>query len=107
MNDRLALSQVSWCFNLKLETTSEFNHEDATLSQPFAHMVYFTLKDSSDEACQRLIAACKHFLSDHDGTIHFSAGSLALMPAKIPSSSSRSRSSNWKRGTTIFVSSVL
>jgi hypothetical protein len=40
-------------------------------------MVYFTLKDNSTEACQKLVAACKQYLSDHDGTIHFSAGSLA------------------------------
>ena len=47
------------------------------MSQPFAHMVYFTLKDSSAAACQKLVAACEQYLSDHEGTVHFSAGSLA------------------------------
>ncbi len=47
------------------------------MSQPFAHMVYFTLKDDSSRARERLVAACKEYLSDHDGTIHFSAGAVA------------------------------
>src|SRR5689334_5477260 len=38
------------------------------------HMVYFTLKDSSTEAKQKLVAACKKYLSDHEGTVYFSAG---------------------------------
>jgi len=38
------------------------------------HMVYFTLKDSSDEAIQRLIASCKEHLSGHPGTVLFAAG---------------------------------
>lgn len=38
------------------------------------HMVYFTLKDNSDEAIQRLIASCKELLSGHPGTVFFAAG---------------------------------
>ena len=38
------------------------------------HMVYFTLKDDSDEAIQRLIASCKEHLSGHPGTVFFAAG---------------------------------
>jgi len=38
------------------------------------HMVYFTLKDSSDEAIQRLIASCKEHLSGHPGTVFFAVG---------------------------------
>ena len=45
--------------------------------QPFGHMVFFTLRDSSSEAQASLIAACQKYLSDHPGTLHFSAGSLA------------------------------
>ncbi len=37
-----------------------------------AHMVYFTLKDPS--ATQRLVDACKKYLTGHEGTVHFSAG---------------------------------
>jgi hypothetical protein len=38
------------------------------------HMVYFTLKDSSDEAVQRLIASCKEHLTGHAGTVFFAVG---------------------------------
>ncbi len=42
-----------------------------------AHIVYFTLKDSSPEACQKMVDACRKYLSDHPGTVHFSAGTRA------------------------------
>ena len=42
-----------------------------------AHMVYFTLKDNSPAARQKLVAACKKYLSGHDGTVYFSAGPRA------------------------------
>jgi len=42
-----------------------------------AHMVYFTLKDRSDAARDGLVHACQKYLSDHPGTIHFSAGPRA------------------------------
>jgi hypothetical protein len=38
------------------------------------HMVYFTLKNSSDLAIQRLLASCKENLSGHPGTVFFAAG---------------------------------
>ncbi|MCA9212133.1 MAG: Dabb family protein [Planctomycetales bacterium] len=43
----------------------------------FGHMVYFTLKDSSDEAIDALIAGCDEFLTDHPGTVLYSSGKLA------------------------------
>lgn len=42
-----------------------------------AHVVYFTLKDGSPEARDALVAACHRYLTDHPGTIHFSAGPRA------------------------------
>jgi hypothetical protein len=39
-----------------------------------SHMVYFKLKDNSDEAVAKLVAGCKEFLTDHEGTIYFSVG---------------------------------
>jgi Stress responsive A/B Barrel Domain len=42
-----------------------------------AHMVYFTLKDRSPAAADRLIAACHQYLNDHPGTVYFSVGKLA------------------------------
>jgi quinol monooxygenase YgiN len=38
-----------------------------------AHDVYFTLKDNSPAAKQRLVEACRKHLSDHPGTVWFSA----------------------------------
>jgi len=47
-------------------------------AQPMlSHDVYFSLKDNSPEAKQKLIAACKKYLTDHPGTIRFAVGPLA------------------------------
>lgn len=43
----------------------------------FSHMVYFTLKDSSPEACEQLVQSCREYLTDHPGTDFFAAGTLA------------------------------
>ena len=40
-------------------------------------MVYFSLKDNSADAKQKLVDACKKYLGDHDGTVYFSAGVIA------------------------------
>ena len=48
----------------------------ATTSQ-MGHFVFFTLKDHSAEACEALVAACRKYLSDHPGTVHFSVGTRA------------------------------
>ncbi len=42
-----------------------------------SHTVFFTLKDSSDEACQTLIDACHEYLTKHDGIKLLAAGRLA------------------------------
>lgn len=42
-----------------------------------AHCVYFTLKEKTPEAQQQLIAACQQYLTDHPGTLQFSAGPRA------------------------------
>lgn len=39
-----------------------------------AHMVFFKLKDNSPAAKEKLVAACQKYLSDHEGTVYFSAG---------------------------------
>ena len=45
--------------------------------QHLAHMVYFSLNDNSAQAQQKLVEACKKYLSKHPGTVYFSAGTLA------------------------------
>lgn len=42
-----------------------------------SHMVYFTLKDSSEAAQQTLVDACQKYLKNHDGVTFFAAGKLA------------------------------
>jgi succinylarginine dihydrolase len=42
-----------------------------------AHDVYFSLNDASDKAKSELVAACKKYLTGHDGTVYFSVGTLA------------------------------
>ena len=42
-----------------------------------AHMVYFTLKESSPEGRKKLIAACDKYLTDHPGTVFYGAGPVA------------------------------
>ncbi len=39
-----------------------------------AHIVYFTLKDNSPAASQKLLDACQKYLTDHEGTVFFGAG---------------------------------
>jgi hypothetical protein len=43
-------------------------------SPQLAHMVFFSLKDNSPEAAQKLVDACKKYLSKHEGEVYFSAG---------------------------------
>jgi hypothetical protein len=47
-------------------------------NQPMlAHSVYFSLTDNSAAAKEKLLAACKKYLSGHPGTTFFAAGTLA------------------------------
>ncbi len=41
-----------------------------------AHNVYFALKDNSEAAIQKMVAACKKYLSTHPGIVFFACGSL-------------------------------
>lgn len=40
------------------------------------HGVYFTLKDNTPQAREKLVTACKKYLTKHPGTVHFTAGTL-------------------------------
>lgn len=46
-------------------------------SPMLAHNVYFSLKDNAPAAKKKLVDACKKYLSGHDGTVFFAAGTLA------------------------------
>jgi hypothetical protein len=45
--------------------------------RPLAHMVMFTLKDRSPEARAKFVKSCHKYLKDHEGTTHFSVGTIA------------------------------
>jgi hypothetical protein len=40
------------------------------------HMVYFTLKDRSPAAVEKVVEACRKYLTGHPGTVFFAAGTL-------------------------------
>ncbi|HYN04291.1 MAG TPA: Dabb family protein [Vicinamibacteria bacterium] len=46
----------------------------AEAGRSLAHDVYFTLRDASPEAKQKLVDACRLYLTGHEGTVFFAAG---------------------------------
>ena len=42
-----------------------------------AHMVFFALKDHSKESRERFLASCDKYLSEHEGTVYYSVGTIA------------------------------
>lgn len=54
---------------------------NASSTQPketgmISHDVYFSLKDNSPAAKKKLVAACKKYLTGHEGEVFFAAGTL-------------------------------
>jgi hypothetical protein len=47
-----------------------------------SHSVFFTLNDSSPEAVEKLVAACRTYLIDHPGTQFFAVGTMAAEYAR-------------------------
>lgn len=50
---------------------------DKNAGQQLAHDVFFTLKDRTPEAKQKLVDSCKKYLTGHPGCEAFSAGVVA------------------------------
>jgi hypothetical protein len=42
-----------------------------------AHMVFFALKDHSKDSREKFIASCDKYLSEHEGTVYYSVGTIA------------------------------
>ena len=61
---------------LVLSTFAMLSRADAA-DPKLAHMVYFKLKDSSPAAKEKLVQACRKYLSGHEGVVAFAAGVLA------------------------------
>jgi Stress responsive A/B Barrel Domain len=51
--------------------------EPASTDRLLAHNVFFTLHDSSPQAAQRLLGACRKYLAPHAGIVFFACGSRA------------------------------
>jgi hypothetical protein len=50
---------------------------EARAASVLAHDVYFELKDDSPATRAALVAACRKYLTGHDGTVSFAAGTVA------------------------------
>ena len=50
----------------------------SSLTRPamLAHSVFFSLHDNSPAAIRKLVDACKKYLPNHPGVLHFSVGTL-------------------------------
>ncbi len=60
------------------DRAAAFPDEKGEAAEPMlAHMVFFTLNDSTPENRAKLAAACDKYLNDHDGTVYYSAGIIA------------------------------
>lgn len=66
----VAIVALGGVVSLAVSTAAEPKKAEAQLG----HMVFFTLKDRTPAAAAKLVAACDKYLSDHDGTIYYSAG---------------------------------
>jgi hypothetical protein len=66
----LSLALVGY---LALNPRTETQAADAPGTM-IAHDVYFSLKDNSAAAKNKLVAACHKYLSDHPGTVFYAAG---------------------------------
>jgi hypothetical protein len=42
-----------------------------------AHIVFFTLKEQTAEARQKLVASCQKYLAKQEGALHFAVGTIA------------------------------
>jgi hypothetical protein len=72
----LVLIPLAFGLALFLRTSAAGGDEPAS-GALLSHDVFFALKDSSPTAKKKLVDACKKYLSNHPGTVFFSAGVLA------------------------------
>ncbi len=49
----------------------------AAESKVLSHDVYFALNEPSADATAKLVVACRKYLTGHEGTVFFAAGTLA------------------------------
>ena len=69
----LGLSAILWFGSHSMAVT---NASETRAEPQLAHMVFFTLKERTPEGRKKLVESCKKYLSKHQGTVYFSAGTL-------------------------------
>ena len=62
---------------LVLATVLSVSTRAAAESKVLSHDVYFALNDPSADARAKLVVACRKYLTGHEGTVFFAAGTLA------------------------------
>ena len=65
------------CIALLLAGGCRYQNKLSGDSQMFAHNVYFTLNDASEEKKAELVAECHRYLKDHPGVVFFAAGTVS------------------------------
>ena len=71
MNDRSTLALLALA---GLALAAPRASTGAEAARVLAHDVYFTLRDASPPEKQKLVAACRKYLSGHDGAVFFATG---------------------------------
>ena len=72
----LLASLASYCFVLG-EKPAVAAEKTPSAEKQLGHMVFFTLKERTPEAQQKLVALCEKYLGEHPGTVYFSVGAMA------------------------------
>jgi hypothetical protein len=55
-----------------------FSPATSTAAEPhLSHVVFFKLKEGTQPNKEKLVVGCRKYLSEHEGTVYFSAGVLA------------------------------
>jgi hypothetical protein len=65
------------CIALLLAGGCRYQNKLSGDSQMFAHNVYLTLNDASDEKKAELVTECHRYLKDHPGVVFFAAGTVS------------------------------
>lgn len=77
MSRVVTLSFVSLILLAAVVGVSVANQAAAKAEPQLGHMVFFTLKDRTEANREKLVGLCQKYLSGHEGTVYFSAGTLA------------------------------
>jgi hypothetical protein len=71
---RIGLSLLALAFAAGIGNAVAFSRLDSKAGPKLAHMVFFTLKDSSAAGREKFIASCEKYLTDHEGVEFFAIG---------------------------------